>query len=286
MLKLKVNALSLVENLYYLDGHRFNGIAVQQSGESISGILNILDGSPTSESIARLLPSPPDGDWIVRDSLVSKYNDDSEPFLYNDILFTGIAFDFSGSFLDTLTYLIDGNVVAEASWLKNGNTATEQVNNEHVYEDYWWHANQQPKNVDIYIKPNDRFRFHCNEDGELTALAIDGNFSKSAVKFENLFLHPEFSDINAVLQKKWAQCVSISGKGITPDIFSTAIENLHKNNTKILRIRETQLPESSLENIAMIHSLRELTISNDHQNSEQLENKLKLKLKNCETKFD
>ena len=107
MLKIKAEALTNKNGVYYYQDIPYNGLAVHTNGNIIDKIILCSDGLPEQIESSRLLPSPPAGEHIDADSLMSEDSDD-EPYLLNGIPFTGVSYVFNSNYLDGIQHIKDG----------------------------------------------------------------------------------------------------------------------------------------------------------------------------------
>lgn len=262
MLKIKAEALTNKNGVYYYQDIPYNGLAVHTNRSIIDKIILCSDGLPEQIESSRLLPSPPAGEHIDADSLMSEDSDD-EPYLLNGIPFTGVSYVFNSNYLDGIQHIKDGCITKEISWYKNGQTATLDISDDDLSQEYWWNHDGTSKRVCIFTPPDNQLKLEFNDEGQLRGVTIT-NETLNAPQYQNNLAYSEFSSPTHIFSYPIAEKIILFGNGITDPIMDKILQVLKSSHVKKVSIRNTKATYKSLQHLQQIKNLSEVTITSDH----------------------
>lgn len=279
MLKMKAEALTNQNGIYYYQNTPYNGLTIATKGSTIDKIIICNDGMPEQIEPDRLLPSPPAGEHIDADLLTSEDSDD-EPYLFNGVPFTGVSYVFNSNYLDGVQHLENGYITKEKSWYKNGQTATLDITKSNLSQEYWWNQDGTPKRVYLFSPPDNQLNMEFNDKGELRGITINNEILNTP-QYQNDLTYPEFASLRHIFSYPIADKFTLFGNGITDLILDEILQTLKTSNIESISIRNTAATDKSLQHLQEVKSLSEVTITSDHPCAEEIANIFYRSNKNC-----
>lgn len=279
MIRIKSSELAFIDNTAYHQGELFTGIAYFLSGAIIEKAIKYKNGEEIDIYICETLHSITPKISIDADFLESE--DDQEPYLYENKLFSGMAYDFNDNKCVGEALYKNGNLFYEASWYDTGEIATLEIAEQQLYQNIWWNADGSYRHVEISEKNSFSFKAIFNDENLLTSISIDGDyfsrvpFLKEKIKIK--FLETAFD----IKKLRLAPYLYLSGSNIDSDFIESLKKSKGYGDIKKIHINCSKLPNDNIVLLANQNNLQEFLIDDENNKSLKIAQEIKNKHRNC-----
>ncbi|MGB3623979.1 MAG: hypothetical protein WBA20_21740 [Ketobacter sp.] len=283
MLRIKASELSLDDVANY-QGAPFTGIAYFISSGVITKASRFNEGEEVGSYVCEFLPGVVPLISIDADLLESE--DDLEPYLYQDKVFTGLAYDFDGDKCVGEALYKDGSLYYEASWHDTGEIATLEILDERLYQNVWWNRGGSYQHVKISEKDSFKLDVRFNEERLLTSIRIEGDyFTRVAFLKEQIkvrFLEKR-SDIDNL---ELASYLYLAGSGVDNDFLDALEKAKGFGGLKKLHINSSELQGDKVVHLVDQNDLQEILIDDEASKLSEVAGEIKNKYPACHVEYN
>lgn len=258
MLRVIASALKLENNRYSYQETLFNGIAFYLVGDVVDRVCQFVDGVNKGDYVFECLAQKQSLIAIDADALESEY--ETEPFLFQEKLFSGVAYDFDRDRCVEIALYQEGFKYYSESWYYSGELGILTVDDTSLYQDFLWYLNGSYQQ--IHIKENNFFYFKVKftEEGLCTCISIEGSYFdrvselKEQLKVSYLQSKSAFSSINI------SSRLHLSGDAIDDELLTNLRLAIGFSNISNISLYETSISPQGILQLIEATNLQELSI--------------------------